>query len=419
LARKQKKVELKPAPTKRQLAKWQRQQRTQRIIMIVGGLFLASIIGYIGYGYYSDQVKPLSQPVVRVNDAVFDMDYYIKILDIYSQGQESAVVSAMADMVIEAIEQNELVRQRAAGLGTGVSDEEINSELGNLDLPNNEVYRDVVGAKVLTDRLLEDYFDPKVPTTGEQVQVQAMFLESNEVVEEVIDKLGAGDNFTSLAKEFSTEAVTKEKGGDLGWLPKDFADILLGDSMLKDIVFNLELGMLSEPTYDESIIKEIGYWLIEVVERDEDKGSYTRGILLGSRQEAEQVKAMSEAGEDFAVLVQEYSQDSESKDQGGDLGWTQEGFVNEVVSEVAFELELNVLSEPIRDETVQTRGGYWLVKVADEDANRQLEDEVREGVRLKLFGDWIEEQRSKSLIENYLTQEQKSWAVGRVLRGRG
>lgn len=246
-----------------------------------------------------------------------------------------------------------------------------------------------------------------------------MFLESNEVVEEVIDKLGAGDNFTSLAKEFSTEAVTKEKGGDLGWLPKDFADILLGDSMLKDIVFNLELGMLSEPTYDESIIKEIGYWLIEVVERDEDKGSYTRGILLGSRQEAEQVKAMSEAGEDFAVLVQEYSQDSESKDQGGDLGWTQEGFVNEVVSEVAFELELNVLSEPIRDETVQTRGGYWLVKVADEDANRQLEDEVREGVRLKLFGDWIEEQRSKSLIENYLTQEQKSWAVGRVLRGRG
>ena len=422
MAKKQKKPEFKRPPTKRQLSKWRRQQRIQRIIMIVGGLFFAFIVGYVGYGYYDDQVKPLHQPVVRINDTVFDMGYYIKVLDLYSQGQESAVVSIMADMAVQAIERNELIKQGAADLGIGVSEEEVNSQLDNLKLPNDEVYRDVVSAELLADKLFKDYFDPKVPTACEQAQVQAMFLESKKVAEEVIEGLGASGNFTALAKEFSTEAVTKEKGGDLGWLPKGFAGILLGglgDSLLEEIAFDLESGMLSGPTYDDSVTKEIGYWLIEVIERDENKGSHARGILLGSRQEAEEIRAKLEAGEDFAALVQEYSQHLGSKELEGDLGWVQKGVGNEVVNEVAFELEPGVLSEPVPDETVQTQGGYWLVKVVDKDANRQLEDETREVLKSKAFENWLSDQKEKSSIENYLDEGQKSWALDRVLRDRG
>ena len=422
MAKKRKKPELRRPPTKRQLSKLRRQQRIQRITMIVGGLFFALIVGFIGYGYYNDQIGPLNQPVAKVNDSVFDMGYYMKVLDLYSQGQEPATVSAMADMVIEAIENSELIRQGATDLGIRTSSEEIDGRLNDLNLPDDEVNRDMIAAGLLGDKLLEDYFDPKLPTACEQAQVQAMFLESKRVADEAIERLGASGNFTSLAREFSTEALTKEISGDLGWLPRGFSDILLGDlgdSLLEDIAFSLEPGMLSEPIYDESVTKGIGYWLIEVLERDENRGSHSRGILLGSRQEADEVKAKLEAGEDFATMVQEYSQHSATKELEGDFGWVQEQLGNQAIIEAAFALDPGVLSRPVADESIQTQGGYWLIKLVDKDANRQLEDETKQMLKAKAFEDWLTEQREKSSIENYLDKEQKAWAVERVLKDRG
>jgi parvulin-like peptidyl-prolyl isomerase len=234
--------------------------------------------------------------------------------------------------------------------------------------------------------------------------------------------LKAGDEFAALAKEYSLEATTKEKGGDLGWLPKDFAYVLLGDlgdSLLRNVPFDLEPGVLSEPTYDGSVTKGIGYWLVEVIEKDEQKGSHARGILLGSQQEAKEIRARVEAGEDFGALAKEYSQHSESKEQGGDLGWTQEGGISsKVVLGLAMQLEPGVVSQPVADDSVLTKGGYWLIKVVDRDDSRALDDETRNTLRLKLLEDLVTEQSEKISVETYLTEEQKSWAVARVLRKR-
>ena len=422
MAKKHIKTELKRPPTKHQLSRWQRQQRIQRIIVIVGIIFFALIVGYIGYGYYNEQVKPLHQPVVKINDTVFDMDYYAKLLELSTRGEDSTATWSRADELINVIESGELIGEVSTDLGFGVSADEINSELKSLGLHNEKVYRDVVGSRLLAARLLQNYFDPKVPTECEQVQVQALFVESTDVAKRVADRLGAGDNFTALAKEYSLEPITKDKGGDLGWLPKDFAYVLLGnlgDSLLKEIPFSLETGALSEPTYDGSVTKGIGYWLVEVMEKGEKKGNHARGILLGSQQEAEEVRARIEAGEDFGALAKEYSQHSASKEQGGDLGWTQEtGISSRVVLSLAMQLEPGAVSQPTADNSVQTKGGYWLVKVVDRDDSRALEDETRNALKLRLFEDLLVEQREKNSIETYLTEEQKSWAVARVLKKR-
>ena len=422
MAKKHTKTELKRSPTKRQLSRWQRQQRIQRILVIAGSLFFALIVGYIGYGYYEEQVKPLHQPVVKINDTVFDMDYYVKLLEFYSRGKDSTETWTVADELISVIGSGELIRKIAEDLGFGVSADEVSRELVKAGLSDDKVYRDVISSRLLAAKLFQGYFDPKVPTECEQVQVQAMFLESDEAAKKVIDMLKAGDEFAALAKEYSLEATTKEKGGDLGWLPKDFAYVLLGDlgdSLLRNVPFDLEPGVLSEPTYDGSVTKGIGYWLVEVIEKDEQKGSHARGILLGSQQEAKEIRARVEAGEDFGALAKEYSQHSESKEQGGDLGWTQEGGISsKVVLGLAMQLEPGVVSQPVADDSVLTKGGYWLIKVVDRDDSRALDDETRNTLRLKLLEDLVTEQSEKISVETYLTEEQKSWAVARVLRKR-
>jgi len=423
LAKKHIKTELKRSPTKRQLSKWQRQQRIQRIVTIAGAVFFALVLGYIGYGYYNEQFKPLHQPVVEINGTVFDMEYYTKLLELYSRGEEDSEVSSVADNLIEVIEYGEIIRTESPDVGYTVSTDEVKSELERLGLPDEKAYRDTVSSTMLAGKLLQNYFDPKVPSKCEQVQVQALFVESEETAKMVMDKLRGGEDFSSLATKYSLEPVTKEKGGDLGWISKDFTNMILGDlgnSLLKDIAFDLEPGMLSEPTYDGSATKEMGYWLVEVIEKDEVKGSHARGILLGSQLEAEEIRARIEAGEDFGALAKEYSQDAFSKGQGGDLGWTrQEKLTSEVPLALSQQLEPNILSQPSADASVKTKGGYWLVKVLDKDDSRTLDDETRGSIKLKLFGDWVDAKKQKYSVETYLTDEQKFRAIAQVLKKRG
>ncbi|MCX6010450.1 MAG: peptidylprolyl isomerase, partial [Chloroflexi bacterium] len=385
MAKKHIKPEVKPLPTKRQLSKHHRQQRIQHIIYIAGAVFLALLVGFVGYGYWDVQVRPFRQPVAKINGTTYDMDYYIKFLELYSRGQDATQTSTMADNLIKIIEYNEAVRKAAPDVGISVSTDELNSTLKTLTLPDDKVYRDAVGATLLTNKLLQNYFDKQVPSSTEQVEAQALFVESTDVAKEVTDRLGAGDNFTALAPQYSLEPLTRDNGGNLGWLPKDFTNILLGNlgnSALKDIPFTLEPGELSEPTFDGTVAKEFGYWVVQVTEKDDKKGSHVRGILAGSRYDAEAIRAKIVAGEDFATLAKDYSQDSASAELGGDLGWTGEGgTTNRIVLSMALPLESGAVSQPGADSTVQTKGGFWLVKVLNKDENRELDDNARQTLK--------------------------------------
>jgi len=360
--------------------------------------------------------------VLRVNDTVIGMKYYLDVLALYLQGLDENQVSLLSQSVLGTIVQNQLIIQRAPDLGIYVSDEEIIDRLGQPNLPDNKAYRDILTAELLREKFFENYVDPKVPDAVEQVKVQAMFLPDSTVAEEVRNRVVNGESFNTLAEEYSVDQVTKSNKGDLGWLPLGMLDKVYGDysdSSLEDIAFSMEPGELSEPVYDATLKKMGGYWIIEVLEKDDDKSSHVRGILLSSREEAEETKKRLESGEDFNDVVVDVSQHELSRDYGGDLGWVQKGYGNEVINEVAFELEPGELSEPVFDDTAEVTGGYWLVEVLDRDDSRKLDIEIVDQVKNEIYSEWIEEQRVTSEVEIYITDEQRAWAVERYLSSRG
>ena len=176
------------------------------------------------------------------------------------------------------------------------------------------------------------------------------------------------------------------------------------------------MGEISQPIYDETATKDVGYWLIEVTDKQDDRIK-ARAMLLGSETEAEWVKAELAAGGNFSSLAGNYSQ-HESKDGGGELGELEQGDMgSNAFDAVAFNLTVNEVSEPVKDESVQTTGGYWLVKVVDRGVH-QLETEVREELGDKHLNDWFEELEEDSTIENHLDADKISWAVNKVLQGR-
>jgi len=419
--------------TKRQLSRGQQQKKRQRIILGSGILVIVAVLSIVGAGFYNrwyiPEYKPLHQTVIKVNDTKFDMNYYVKMLKYYGMGTyyEMGMWQEMfnlTDEVVKAIERDELIRQEAMALGITVSDKEVDEELKSYDPPLSKDYRDVVRTQMLVNRLSDEYFDKQVPTSAKQRHIMAMFLESESQANEVRARLEAGEKgFAELASELSLDSICKTKEGDLGWRPKGILALLLNTSVLDEPAFNSEIGALSQPILDETKAKMVGYWLIEVESRDEEaKTAKVKVMLLGSEQEANEVKASLEAGEDFATLAKELSQHDASKENGGDFTVSSQDTMSSAFNDFAFSSELSVLSQPIPDDTVSTEGGYWLVKVTEVtevDENKQIADEDRDLLKADALNKWVEAlwDNPDNKVVSYLDDAKKQWAILYIIGG--
>jgi len=408
--------------TRRQLSRWQQQEKRRRIILGVGIAIVATVVVTVGVGWYTKDYKPLHQTVIRINDAEFNMDYYVKMLKFYAEGQPTQYMQLLANSLVIDIERNELVRQGAEKLGITVGDDAVDEELKSRDPPLSKDYRDWVRAEMLINRLRAEYFDQQVPVFAEQRHIMAMFLESESRADELRIRLENGEDFAELAGELSLESYSKLEEGDLGWHPEDVFTILLGDSIVSDYAFDAEEEVLSPPIYDEARTKNVGYWIIRILEQKEDSDEIrVHAILLGSAEEAHMVKDRLEAGEDFAELAGEFSQHG-SKESGGDLGWLTPGMVSPGFDDFVFSHIVGVgeLSDPVHDETIMTTGGYWLVKILDIDDDKKIEEEDRDMLKAKALNEWVAslwDDPENEVDDSELTDERKEWAIQKAMGG--
>ncbi len=89
------------------------------------------------------------------------------------------------------------------------------------------------------------------------------------------------------------------------------------------------------------------------------------------------------AGQDFAAVVTEFSQDQVSAKKGGELGWLKRGAIDKRFSDVAFGLAPDAVSEPF-----ETPFGYHIVKHLDGPmTTRRPFDSVKGDIRYQLRRD--------------------------------
>lgn len=87
-----------------------------------------------------------------------------------------------------------------------------------------------------------------------------------------------------------------------------------------------------------------------------------------------------DAGEDFAALAEEYSEDSLTADRGGRMGQIARGDLDRTLETVIFTLPEGLVSQPLR-----TEGGWHILEVTEvEEAQPQPFEEVREAVEQDL-----------------------------------
>jgi parvulin-like peptidyl-prolyl isomerase len=113
---------------------------------------------------------------------------------------------------------------------------------------------------MLWERMTE-LIGQQVSTTEPHVRARHILLDTEEEAEAVLERLQEGEDFEVLAREVSTDTMSAELGGDLGWFPKGKMD-----AAFEEVAFNLPVGEISEV-----VETRYGFHIILVEERDENR----------------------------------------------------------------------------------------------------------------------------------------------------
>ncbi|PFV48575.1 peptidylprolyl isomerase, partial [Bacillus cereus] len=101
-------------------------------------------------------------------------------------------------------------------------------------------------------------------------------------------------------------------------------------------------------------------------------------ILVKDEKTAKEVKEKVNNGEDFAALAKQYSEDTGSKEQGGEITGFAPGQTVKEFEEAAYKLDAGQVSEPVK-----TTYGYHIIKVTDKKELKPY-DEVKDQIRKDL-----------------------------------
>ena len=213
------------------------------------------------------------------------------------------------------------------------------------DITQNDLYEEMkasIGDQAFQLLMIEKVLASKYDVSKEEVEAQ---LKS--------DKEQLGENFeTMIAQQGYTEESYKKY---------------------------IELNLLQEKALTEDV----------KVTEEEIKAEYenikneinVRHILLEDEATAKKVKAELEAGKDFAEAAKEHSTEEAAQTTGGELGWvTKAENMDADFLKAAFELEKNVISDPVKSSF-----GYHIIEVTDkreieesyEDKKAELEKQLK------------------------------------------
>lgn len=223
-------------------------------------------------------------------------------------------------------------------------------------------------------------FDPQT-TEGQaaQLQLRRQILDSM-IDQTLIEQAAAREGVVVPMEKVETE-MSRLIGDDA----IKFDDWLKANDMTRES-FKAQLQrQLLSAAFQEHIVGSVPPEVEQV---------HARHILVTSETEAMDVLVKLRAGENFATLAQEYSQDRASKDQGGDLGFFPRGIMPTEIELVAFALNPGQVSGIVKSDF-----GYHIIEVVEKDLSREVAEEMLPAWRQNKFMGWLEEQRATAKIE--------------------
>lgn len=439
-----------PRLTRRQRsARWQRERRQQAIIVTVFTAVLVFVLGLAAWAaadrYYGANVAPAAQVAgMDIPKREYQRQLKFDLVRAYFENgvppgfendpQVQSLKAQYEDLAIAQVIEHRVLELAAGAAGITASPEQVEAQY-EIDYGEFRVRHVLV----------------QLDKDKEAADAAAADADAKAKATEIAKQLRAAPNdqdlWNTVAKEKSDDPGSKDSGGELG-----FASHGQYISEFEDAVRTLSIGQISDP-----IRTQFGYHVIQLEEkRDASQTdivkkyqSYGYGtqdlkdqsrfgalrrefetreqaILLASPQEQvrlarilvsiptpssqdfqsftnalkkqQTIREALKNGTDFAEVAKANSDDTDSKDKGGEVGWVTRGMLADPRTEdVVFGTEAGTVSD-----AVTTSSQWTIYKVLEKAASKDVTDDQKAKIKQNAYSYWLERQKKAYDVQNVL-----------------
>ncbi len=397
----------KPVLHKKHIARLQRENQQSRIILYTFIGIMAAVLLLLGYGFLDINYLQRQQPVARVGKVeilvnqfeprvrmqrqqilaqynqyaqygqLFGMDVQAQLTDLESQLNSPATIG---QSVLDQMINEQLIRLEAEKRGITASDAEIVEAKQNSFsyYPNGTPTSAPTATEVTMPKVPAEAYDlvTKTPVPTMTATLAASPTpEPTDIVE-----TGATPTPQPTATPYTQEGFESEFNTS-----KDaFSKLGLAE---KDYLAFFDLQIL-QTKVQEAITANVPATETQV---------WARHILVPEEATAQLIIEKLKADDDFAALAVEFSQDTGSAVNGGDLGWFGTGMMIPEFETAAFALEK---SGDYTTTPVKSQYGYHIIQlIAKQD--RPLNAEQYSAAKDKAFSEWLTAAREEYGVETF------------------
>jgi hypothetical protein len=429
-----------PVLTKKHQDRLHREQRQTRMIVIGTIAVLVLVLLLVGYGILDQNVIRYKRAVAEVNGEKItaeDFRAYTKYYryNLIQRAEQAYQLASMfgsdqsmleqfatqlqsvdaalqpytaAERSINSMVDNTLVKQEAEKRGITIGAAELDQEMQEVlgyfadGTPTPTATRPIRATSTLSP-LQESLMQPTATATEPAAETATATGEPEGTPEaETTGTPDATEAATEAATEEVAETETPTPSGPTETptpLPTETPYTLEGyQNLYATVVADYQSLEIPEETlryvvtmqlYREKLTAEI----VGDVPCEEER-VWAQHILVTDQARAEEVKQKLDAGEDWYALVTQYSEDTGSAANGGDVGWfPRTGVMVEEFSAAAFDLEIGEISAP-----VQSQFGYHIIRVLGHE-NQALTGVECQQMKDTQFEEWLAQTREAAQVE--------------------
>ena len=375
-----------------------------------------------------DRVAIIVDEGVVMESQIKDLVQTTKLRSI-EQGMQLPPTEALLEEIQEQLIIQELQLQRGEEFGIRISDGELNQTFIQIaanngvsleqfirdyeasgqnyeklreeirrDMIIQRVQRGIVGGSInITAQEIEGFLatEEAIAQLTPELLVRQIQVGSLEAAETILSRLEEGEDFEALVDEKSINQ-NKSQGGLMPW-----RKINEMPSVFADAIRNQSLGFISEPIKTGS-----GFHLLKLEEKRGPLVKFeeqweTRHILLipsairdvdATKAEAEVLRERILAGEDFALIAEEFSEDPGSGSNGGNLEWLPKGATVSEFENVMLNSEINEVSE-----VFESQFGFHFLEVTGKRVEDVTDYQIEERAYSVLFSRKYDEELENTL----------------------
>ncbi|MBI4789930.1 MAG: peptidylprolyl isomerase [Chloroflexi bacterium] len=420
-----------PEETRKQMVRRAREQRQERILFLSLGIVALAILIVLGVGYYQENFGKLNSRIATVNGTPITVGDFQKrlryeagsilsqlnslsenlnqlgndptmdFLKQYFEQQQSQLATQLVSlprMGLENLIDDELVRQDAARRNIAVTDDEIEEELERDFGYARATPTPTAGPSPTPTETATPTLTPTITPTPTPSPTPTGVPSDSRVITPttptVTPTLGPTETPGPTATPLTYQGYLDEK--------KKFLDSIGKSAQMSEADFRkLIATSILRRKLQEALGKEMPTTAEQV---------QARHILVADLATATKVEDLLKNSGDFAALAQEYSTDTGSKDQGGDLGWFPKGQMIKEFEDVAFALKVNEISQP-----VTTTYGVHIIQALGHEQNRELDASTLEQMQSGALEEWLQKTRLTAKVDRFYSDAYVPPEVRRVI----